>query len=56
MLVIGEFNNHDLKFYSKDPIVHCKAFEANSGELKILWFPKLQPRIKHINCVYHNFQ
>jgi hypothetical protein len=37
------------------PRVHCKAFEDNSGALKLARLPKLRPRTKHINIKYHHF-
>ena len=38
------------------PVVHCKAFEDNSGALELSLVPKLRPRTKHINNVYHHFR
>ena len=45
-------------FYSDKvkPIVHCKAFEDNSGALELANVPKMRPRTKHINNVYHHFR
>ena len=34
---------------------HCKVFEDNSGALELAKTPKLRPRTKHINVIYHWF-
>ena len=36
--------------------IHCKAFEDNYGALELSRAPKMRPRTKHINIVYHNFR
>ena len=41
--------------YTK-PKVYCKAFEDNTGALAIAMVPKMRPRTKHINLVYHHFR
>ena len=38
------------------PDVYCKAFEDNSGALELARTPKMRPRTKHINIVYHHFR
>ena len=38
------------------PNVHCKAFEDNTGALELSKVPKMRPRTKHINNVYHHFR
>jgi hypothetical protein len=38
------------------PTVFCKAFEDNSGALELARLPKMRPRTKHINIVYHHFR
>ena len=45
-------------FYDEDvaPKIHCKAFEDNSGALELAKTPKMRPRTKHINLVYHHFR
>ena len=35
--------------------IHCKAFEDNSGALEMAKVPKMRPRTKHLNNVYHHF-
>jgi hypothetical protein len=41
---------------TKTPKVHCKAFEDNSGALKMARTPKMRPRTKHLNIKYHHFR
>ena len=38
------------------PIVHCKAFEDNSGAMEIVRPPKIGPRARHINAKHHHFR
>ena len=48
----------DFGFNSKfiRPKVHCKAFEDNIGALELAKVPKMRPRTKHINLVFHHFR
>ena len=41
-----------------DPIpkIHCTMFEDNSAALEIANVPKMRPRTRHINVVYHHFR
>ena len=32
-----------------------KVFEGNSGAIELANLPKMRPRTKHINLVYHHF-
>ena len=41
---------------STDTIVYWKSFKDNSGALEIARLPKMCPRNKAINVVYHHFQ
>ena len=41
--------------YTK-PKVFCKVFEDNTGALALAMVPKMRPRTKHINLVYHHFR
>ena len=34
----------------------CKVFEDNSGAIELANVPKMRPRTKHINLVYHHFR
>ena len=36
--------------------MHCKAFDDTSGALEVISLPKIRPRTKHINVVFHRFQ
>ena len=49
---------HDREFTGASPIptIHCKAFKDNSGALELARTPKMRPRTKHINLVYHHFR
>ena len=38
------------------PKIHCKAFEDNIGALELAKVPKMRPRTKHINLVFHHFR
>ena len=56
MNLLLELKEHGLSIVSEVPRVHCKAFEDNSGALELARLPKLRPRTKHINLVYHHFR
>ena len=36
--------------------VYCRCFEDNIGALELANTPKMRPRTKHINLVYHHFR
>ena len=36
--------------------VHCRVFEDNVAALEIAKVPKMRPRTRHLNCVYHHFR
>ena len=38
------------------PTIHCTVFEDNSAALEIANVPKMRPRTRHINVVYHHFR
>ena len=38
------------------PKIYCKAFEDNMGAIELAKTPKMRPRTKHINLVYHHFR
>ena len=56
MNLIKEFRHHGFDVYSAVPIVHCKAFEDNSGALQLARPPKMRPRTKHVNLIFHHFR
>ena len=39
----------------REPTIHCRVFEDNSGALQIATVPKMRPRTKHINNKYFHF-
>ena len=55
MELLDEFSEWDYELISTDPKIYCKYFEDNSGALKIAHLPKMRPRMKAINVVYHHF-
>ena len=56
MNLLNEIKAHGHDIVSQTPRVHCKAFEDNSGALELARLPKIRPRTKHINLVYHHFK
>ena len=42
--------------YSTVPRIFCRAFEDNSGALELERMPRMRPRTKHINQMFHHFQ
>ena len=36
--------------------MHCKVFEDNTGALTLATAPKMRPRTRHINLIYHHFR
>ena len=43
-------------FCARTTMVKCKAFEDNTGALKLANVPKIWPQNKHINIKYHHFR
>jgi len=56
MRLIQELKDHGLPIATTVPRVHCKAYEDNSGALEMARLPKLRPRTKHVNVIYHHFR
>ena len=50
-----EINEKVVKVTTK-PRFYCKMFEDNSAALEIARVPKMRPRTRHINVVYHHFR
>ena len=50
----------ETKSYGNDvsytPTVYCRIFEDNSAALEIARVPKMRPRTRHINSIYHHFR
>ena len=56
MNLLKELNEHSFKSEGSTPKIHCQLFEDNMGALEIARTPKMRPRTKHINNVYHHFR
>ena len=56
MQVILEMKTRDIMSIDDKAQVYCRCFEDNMGALELANVPKLPPRTKHINLVYHHFQ
>ena len=56
MNLFKELQGHGFQQEYITPKVHCKAFEDNMGALELSRVPKMRPRTKHINLVYHHFR
>ena len=54
--LLKELQEKNIHTISSVPTVFCKAFEDNSGALEIAKTPKMRPRTKHLNLVYHHFR
>ncbi len=55
MELVKELKTVGFKMCSTKPTVHCRVFEDNSGPLEIDKVPKMRPRTKHINIMYHHW-
>jgi hypothetical protein len=51
-----EINRLGVCDYCTVPKFYCKAFEDNSGALELAKAPKIRPRTKYINIVFHHFR
>ena len=56
MTIIQEMNNQGWGPAFETPRLHCRVFEDNSGALELAKVPKMRPRTKHINIIYHHFR
>jgi hypothetical protein len=56
MQLLQELTDQGFSIYSTEPKVYCKAFEDNSGAIELARLPKMRPRTKHINIIYHHFR
>ena len=54
--LLNELKGKGFHTFTEEPLIHCKCFEDNSGALEISRLPKIRPRTKHINIVYHHFR
>ena len=55
MYLLEEVNNKITKV-STVANIHCRVFEDNSAALEIATVPKIRPRTRHINVIYHHFR
>ena len=56
MELMDELKEHVYDLISTEPIFYCKAFEDNSGALKVVRLQKMRPCTKEINVTYHYFR
>ena len=56
MELLDEMKGRGYELLSTEPKIFCTAFEDNSGALEIGRLPKMPPRTKAINVVYHHFR
>ena len=56
MNLLKELKHRNFNIISTQASVQCTAFEDNNGALEIANVPKMRPRTKHINLVYHFFR
>ena len=54
--LLKEVVSHKVDANLQPTTIHCKAFEDNSGTLEMAKVPKMSPRTKHLNNVYHHFR
>ena len=38
------------------PEIRCKCYEDNEAALQIANLPKMRPRTRHLNSIYHHFR
>ena len=55
MGLMKEMKTLGFEVFLEEPIVHCKAFEDNSGAIELARLPKIRPRTIPINVVFHHF-
>ena len=56
MQIVRELKDNGFGMTAMHPKVHCKVFEDNTGAISMVTTPKMRPRTKHINHVYHHFR
>ena len=56
MDLVDELKSKGICTFSSVPRVYCKAFEDNSGALELARLPKMRPRTKHLNQLFHHFR
>jgi len=53
--LVGELHDRHLIATTK-PQICCQIFEDNEAALEISKTPKIRPRSRHINVIYHHFR
>lgn len=56
MELLREIREHGYPIGTQAPRVFIKAYEDNAGALEMARLPKMRPRTRHINQVYHHFR
>eukprot|EP00957_Ditylum_brightwellii_P093214 7097869-Ditylum_brightwellii.AAC.1 len=56
MNCLQEIQDQGIAKTNYTPDIDCKMLEDNSGALELAQVPKVRPRTKHINSVYHHFR
>ena len=56
MGMLTEATDQGVQIDNLPPKIHCTVFEDNSGALELARSPKMRPRTKHINQLYHHFR
>ena len=56
MELLNEAKDYGIEVMATKPTIRCTVFEDNSGALEIARTPKMRPRTRHINNVYHHFR
>ena len=56
MQLVNELRERKIVEIDEKAKVYCRCFEDNVGALELATSPKLRPRTKHINLVYHHFR
>jgi len=56
MNLLQELKDRNFIDNIKSPMIHCKAFEDNSGAIEMAKNHKMRPRTKHINIKYHHLR
>jgi hypothetical protein len=54
--LLKEVKAHKIPIQYGPTTVYCKVFEDNAGALEMARLPKIRPRTKHINVMYHHFR
>jgi hypothetical protein len=54
--ILKELQEASFEYDTAVPMVHCKAFEDNTGAVEMARLPKMCPKTKHMNIKYHHFR